>query len=72
MIVSYDGVSLRREVKMASDDGCEVAERTSGGAVKYTQPAVATVTDSIKSYRFCAAHARRMENTGGSHTVEWD
>lgn len=60
---------------MAADEGngkCQVAEGTSGGAVKCNQAAVATVTDSIKSYRVCAGHARQMENTGGSHTVKWD
>jgi hypothetical protein len=56
----------------AGDGKCQVAEGTSGAAVKCTQPAVATVNDSLKAYRVCAAHARRMENTGGSHKVKWD
>ncbi len=60
---------------MASDEGngkCQVAEGTSRGAVKCNQAAVATVTDSIKSYRVCAGHAKQMENTGGAHAVKWD
>jgi len=60
---------------MASDAGdgqMPSRRRTSGGAVKCNQPAVATVTDSIKSYRVCAGHARQWRNTGGSHTVKWD
>jgi hypothetical protein len=33
---------------------------------------VATVTDSIKSYRVCEKHSKQMENTGGQHTVTRD
>lgn len=53
-------------------DTCQVQEGTSGGAVKCNQPAVATVTDSLKSYRIYDKHARQMENSEGSHIVEWD
>jgi hypothetical protein len=56
----------------AGDGKCQVAEGISRGAVKCNQLAAATVTDSIKSYRVCAGHARQMENTGGSHTIKWD
>jgi hypothetical protein len=53
-----------------SNDTCQVAEGTSGGAKKCNRPAVATVTDSKKSDRVWEAHAKEMENTGGSHTAQ--
>jgi|ERR1700676_70024 hypothetical protein len=56
-----------------SGDGmCQVAEGTSSGAVNCRQPAVATVTDAIRSYRVCRFHADQMERTGGSHIVTRD
>ena len=56
----------------AGDGTCQVAETKSGGVVRCSQPAVATVTDSIRSYRVCFGHAKVMQGTGGSHSVKWD
>ena len=53
-------------------DTCQVEERTPSRTVKCNQPAVATITDSLKSYRVCEKHAAQMERTKGSHTVKRD
>lgn len=53
-------------------DKCQVIEATSVATVPCNQPAVATVVDSIKSYRLCDRHAKEMENAAGPHTVTRD
>jgi hypothetical protein len=53
-------------------DTCQVEERTPSRTVKCNQQTVATITDSLKSYRVCEKHAAQMERTKGSHTVKRD